>query len=116
MKEVLPCFQYSVTAKNSGSQTIVAQVSNLRDLCASRALVSVQNPIQLNDLTEPQPDFSLVRRREDFYASAIPLAADGLLIVEFADTSLAYDRREKVPLDAVASGSDVENDRVFRTR
>jgi Uma2 family endonuclease len=64
---------------------------------ADRAIVSVQNPIQLTDYTEPQPDIAVLRPREDFYAQALPLPEDVLLVVEVAETSLEYDRDEKIP-------------------
>src|SRR5436305_10289877 len=32
------------------------------------AIVSVQDPILLNNLSEPQPDLALLRYRDDFYA------------------------------------------------
>jgi Uma2 family endonuclease len=31
------------------------------------AIISVQDPIQLNDYSEPQPDFALLKLRADFY-------------------------------------------------
>lgn len=62
------------------------------------ALVGSQNPIQLSDDTEPQPDLTLVRRRPDFYDSGLPRPEDIFLVVEVADTSAAYDRRLKIPL------------------
>ena len=64
---------------------------------ADNAIVSVQNPIQLTDYTEPQPDIAVLRPREDFYAHALPLPADVLLVVEVAESSLEYDREEKIP-------------------
>ena len=62
---------------------------------ADSAIISVQNPIQLTDYTEPQPDIAVLRPREDFYAHALPLPADVLLVVEVAESSLEYDREEK---------------------
>ena len=62
------------------------------------ALVDIQNPIRLSDESEPQPDLTLVRRRPDFYDSGLPGPEDIFLVVEVADTSLAYDRRLKIPL------------------
>jgi hypothetical protein len=50
---------------------------------------------------------ALLRRREDFYANAYPGPADVLLLVEVADTSLAYDRDVKVPLYAQAGIPEV---------
>ncbi len=67
------------------------------NLLGARAIVSVQNPILLNDFSEPQPDIALVKPRDDFYAQALPTAADVLLIIEVADTSVDYDRDIKLP-------------------
>jgi Uma2 family endonuclease len=64
------------------------------------AIVSVQNPVRLDQFSEPQPDIALLRPRADFYAGAHPGAADVLLIVEVADSSLGYDRDNKLPLYA----------------
>ncbi|MCA1567831.1 MAG: Uma2 family endonuclease [Acidobacteria bacterium] len=66
------------------------------------ALVSTQDPIRLNDFSEPEPDLALLRLRDDFYRDAHPTPADVLLIIEVADTTLAYDRQVKVPLYAKA--------------
>lgn len=71
--------------------------------CRGRAIVSVQNPVRLDRRSEPQPDFALLRRRDDFYRSGEPAgAADTLLLIEVADSSLAYDRGVKLPLYARA--------------
>ena len=67
-----------------------------RELAGS-AIISVQNPIQLTDYTEPQPDIAVLYPREDFYAPALPVPEDVLLVVEVAETSLEYDREEKIP-------------------
>jgi Uma2 family endonuclease len=64
-----------------------------------RAVVQIQNPIELpNEDSEPQPDVTLLRPRADFYAAAHPLAADILLLIEVADSTLAVDRRVRMPL------------------
>ena len=64
---------------------------------AGRANVIVQNPIRLDRHTEPQPDLAVARRRKSFYADRHPEPDDVLLVVEVADSSLRYDRAEKVP-------------------
>jgi Uma2 family endonuclease len=66
------------------------------------AIVSVQNPVRLNDFSEPQPDIALLKPRDDFYSNSHPTPADVLLIIEVADTSVDYDRRVKLPLYARA--------------
>lgn len=69
--------------------------------CRGRAIVSVQNPVRLDQFNEVQPDFAILRRRADFYATGEPAgAADALLLIEVANTSLRYDRSVKLPLYA----------------
>jgi Uma2 family endonuclease len=65
------------------------------------ALVLVQNPVRLSELSEPQPDLALLRPRDDFYSKNHPGPADVLLVVEIADSSLRFDRDTKVSLYAV---------------
>lgn len=64
------------------------------------AVVRVQSPVRLSDLSEPQPDLALLRPRGDFYAARHPLPPDTLLIIEVAHSTLGYDRGVKVPLYA----------------
>ncbi|MAT65375.1 MAG: hypothetical protein CMN57_06995 [Gammaproteobacteria bacterium] len=66
------------------------------------AIVSAQDPIILDPHSEPQPDLALLRPRADYYAAAHPRPADVLLVIEVADSSLAYDRDIKLPLYARA--------------
>ena len=63
-------------------------------------VVAVQNPVQLDELTEPEPDFAVLKPRPDDYRLATPRAHEVLLIVEVADSSLAYDRNVKQSLYA----------------
>ncbi len=65
-----------------------------------RAIVSVQDPIRLDDLSEPEPDLAVLRPREDFYAEAHPGSEDVLLAIEVSDSSLSYDLEVKLPLYA----------------
>jgi Uma2 family endonuclease len=65
-----------------------------------RAIVSVQGPVRLDELNEPEPDFALLRPRPDFYGNGHPGPADVLLLIEVADTSLNYDRAVKRALYA----------------
>lgn len=63
-------------------------------------VVSVQNPVRLDDRTEPEPDLAVLKPRADDYRSATPGPGDVLLLVEVADTSVGYDRAIKAPLYA----------------
>ena len=62
--------------------------------------VRVQGPLRLDPHNEPQPDLMLLRPRSDDYRDGHPDAADVLLLVEVADSSLAYDRGPKLALYA----------------
>jgi Uma2 family endonuclease len=63
-------------------------------------IVRVQNPVRLSDDSEPQPDLSLVRACDDFYAGGHPKPEDVRLLIEVADASVMYDRNTKIPLYA----------------
>jgi Uma2 family endonuclease len=78
-------------------------VSGLGD----RAVVAVQNPVVLGDLSEPQPDLAVLRPRADFYAAAHPRPGAVLLVIEVADTTGSWDRRVKRPLYAAAGVPEV---------
>jgi Uma2 family endonuclease len=63
-------------------------------------ITSVQDPLQLGDLSEPEPDFMLLKPNPDFYTSRHPNADDVLLLIEVADSSLAFDQNQKQRLYA----------------
>ncbi len=69
-------------------------------LMPENLIISVQDPLQLGDLSEPEPDFMLLKPHEDFYTSRHPIADDVLLLIEVADLSLRFDQNEKLRLYA----------------
>src|SRR6185369_598613 len=71
------------------------------------AIVRSQNPIRLDNYSEPQPDIILLKRRDDFYRGEVPTPEDVLLIIEVSDSSVEYDRNVKVPLYARAGIPEV---------
>ena len=74
---------------------------------AQAVIVGVQNSVELEDNSEPQPDIALLRRRDDFYEAGHPQAEDVLLLVEVADTTIEFDREVKIPLYAESGISEV---------
>jgi Uma2 family endonuclease len=67
--------------------------------------VRIQNSIGVPELeSAPEPDVAWVVERD--YSEARPTAADVLLIIEVADSSLAYDTGEKAGLYAAAGVAD----------
>jgi Uma2 family endonuclease len=83
-----------------------AFVDNLSRLLIRRlpdhVIVRVQGPVALADDTEPQPDLTVLRRRAVPYKDREAWAEDALVVVEVAETSLAYDRSIKRRLYAAA--------------
>lgn len=85
-------------SRHAGNVEYLAEM--LRRAVGPSAFVRVQNPIRLNPYSELQPDLAVVRPRADFYKTAHPQAADVFLVVEVAESSLAFDRDIKAPLYA----------------
>ncbi len=72
-----------------------------------RAIMRVQGPTRLDDNSEPMPDAMLLRQRDDFYDSGHPGPADVLLLIEVSDTSVDYDRNDKLTAYARAGIPEV---------
>ena len=67
---------------------------------AGCAHVRCQLPLRLSDLSAPQPDLLLARRRADFYKRARLGPTDTFLVIEVSNTSLRFDTQLKAPLYA----------------
>ena len=67
---------------------------------AQTVIVGIQNPVRLNNTSEPQPDVSLLQRRPDFYETQKPQPENVFLLIEVSDTTIKYDREIKIPLYA----------------
>jgi Uma2 family endonuclease len=71
-----------------------------------RALLSIQDPLQIRPRGQPQPDIMVLRPREDDYSTSHPTASDVLLLIEVADSSLDYDLETKAAIYAQAGIAD----------
>jgi Uma2 family endonuclease len=87
-----------IGSRHAGTVKHLARI--LQRAVGDLAIVQIQDPVSLDDHSEPQPDVALLRPRRDFYKSAHPRPADVLLIIEVAEASLRYDGEVKVPLYA----------------
>ena len=67
-------------------------------------VVRVQDPVALDDESEPEPDVVVVPGQPRHYVDAHPV--NPVLVVEVAESSLAFDRRHKGSLYARAGISD----------
>jgi Uma2 family endonuclease len=89
----------SIGGRHIGTVMALTQMFVLA--AAGHFQVSIQNPLRLDDHSEPEPDVVLARPRADKYRSdEPPYAADAALVIEVADSSLPYDKRVKMPLYA----------------
>lgn len=64
-----------------------ALVSRLR----GRYWLRTQNPVRLDNYSEPLPDFAVLKLRKDAYRTEHPKPEDTLLVIELAASSLGYD-------------------------
>ncbi len=71
--------------------------ARLAELLRRSAIVGVQNPVELDLHNQPQPDIAILASRDDYYTAGHPKPGDTLLVIEVADSSLAYDLHEKAP-------------------
>ncbi|MCW6050415.1 Uma2 family endonuclease [Microcoleus sp. A2-C5] len=78
----------------------------LRALLENLAAVYTQDPIALDDNSEPEPDIAVVRIDPLDYATHHPTPSEVYLIIEVADSSLAYDREIKAKIYARSGIAD----------
>ncbi len=82
---------------------IVAKLSKLFEKrVGDESIIWSQNPIRLDEYNEPLPDVALLKLREDFYIGNNPRPKDVFLLAEVSDSTVRYDREEKILLYAQA--------------
>jgi len=84
-----------VGPRHAGAVTRLTHL--LMSRLGDRALVRVRLPALIDDYSEPLPDLLVTRVEQDYFSSRHPSATDVLLLIEVADTSLAYDQDKKLP-------------------
>ena len=60
----------------------------LTHLLLDKAIISVQNPITIKPLSEPEPDICIFKLRDDYYKNSHPKVEDVLFLIEVSDTTL----------------------------
>lgn len=66
----------------------------------TRAIVTAQGAVVLDDRNEVYPDLLVLRPRDDFYKESKPRPMDVLLLAEVSDSSLKRDLKVKLPIYA----------------
>lgn len=81
-----------MTAKGTPHRAIVTCTWKLlENRLGDRVLVCPQEPVQLHDYSEPEPDIAVVRADPRYYVDRHPVPSEIYLIVEVADTTLKKD-------------------------
>ena len=68
-----------------------------------RATITVQNPIRISTISEPEPDVVIAKYDVDYYESHHPTSGEIYVVIEVSDTTLEKDREVKHPLYAEVS-------------
>ena len=92
---------YTMAAKGTAHSAAVTRIDRvLSRLLAGRALLRFQDPVQLSDLSEPEPDVAVVHLDPLDYEDHHPTPGEIFWLIEVADSTLRRDRDLKVPLYA----------------
>jgi Uma2 family endonuclease len=88
---------------NPSHAGVVKRLNHLfNHLIPNDVIVAVQDPVQLDEVSQPQPDLCLLKATADFYQSRHPRPNEVLLVIEVAETSARVDRAIKRPAYARA--------------
>ncbi len=89
---------FKMAAKGTAHSAAVPRIDRiLSQRLAGQVLLRFQDPVQLNDLSEPEPDVAVVKPHPRDYEDHHPTPADIFWLIEVADTTLKRDRELKVP-------------------
>jgi Uma2 family endonuclease len=95
----------AMSPQNSGHATAVSlSAEALRAAFGPGVYIRVQMPLALDPYSEPEPDVAVVPGSPRDYREAHPTTA--LLVLEVADSTVAYDREQKGGLYARAGIAD----------
>jgi Uma2 family endonuclease len=78
----------------------------LERLLGDQALVRLQDPVQIDIYSEPEPDIAVVHANANFYADSHPTPSEVYLIVEVSDSTVERDLSTKANLYAAAGIAD----------
>ena len=67
-----------------------------------KASICIQNPLRINNTSEPEPDVLITSYQSDNYRYRHPVPNDVLYLIEVSDSTLQYDRSTKKELYAKA--------------
>jgi len=96
-----------MSAKGTAHSSTVGRIYKLLENClGQQAWIRTEQPVVLDDFSEPEPDVAVVRLDPLDYADHHPTPSEVYLIIEVADSSLKYDRETKAKAYAKSGIAD----------
>ncbi|MCL1465072.1 Uma2 family endonuclease [Argonema galeatum] len=96
-----------MAAKGTAHSAAVTRTENLlRNLLGDLVLIRLQDPVQLDDYSEPEPDIALVIPDQMYYEDHHPNPSEVYLIIEVSDTTLSRDLEFKAGIYARSGIAD----------
>lgn len=90
---------YTMAAQGTAHSAAVTRIDRmLSRRLAGRALLRFQDPVQLSDFSEPEPDVAVVQLDPLDYEDHHPTPREIFWLIEVADSTLRRDRDLKVPV------------------
>lgn len=74
----------------------------LTRLLGDKFIIGVQDPVQISQRNEPEPDITVLKMRDDFYTENHPTPEDVILLIEVSVSTLGFDRQTKKEIYADA--------------
>jgi Uma2 family endonuclease len=98
---------YRMAAKGTAHSAAVTRIERvLKARLGNRVLLRFQDPIQLDDYSEPEPDVAVVKTNPLDYEDHHPTPGEVYWLIEVADTTLKRDRELKAPAYAQSGIQD----------
>lgn len=89
---------YKMAAKGTAHSAAMTRIERaLQPRLRNRALLRFQDPVQLDDYSEPEPDVAIVRVEPFDYEDHHPTPSEIYWLIEVADITLKRDRELKAP-------------------
>lgn len=90
---------FKMAAKGTAHSAAITRIERiLSQRLQGQVLLRLQDPVRLNDLSEPEPDVAIVAPHWLDYEDHHPTPEEIFWLIEVADTTLNRDRELKAPL------------------
>ncbi len=105
--ELLEGQMIQMAAKGTAHRAAVTRVRRLFDQrLGDRVLICLQDPVQLDDYSEPEPDIAILLPDPLDYEEHHPTSSDVYLLIEVSDRTLKFDQDVKATAYARAGISE----------